>query len=105
MAKQITPIEATDLCNNFDEKYRVLCTQKKSDDNRSILFPLSELKAYLDYLENSNKNIDGIRVYFGAYKEDDLSTVFLAPTKKDEDEKSLNCFNFGQNGNPKNKKY
>ncbi len=107
MGKQITPKEAGTLCDNFDTRYAELSKLIKKDDNRSVLFSLQEIKNYINYLENAKTNVDGIRVYFGAHdaKDGGLATVFLAPTQGGEDDKSLNCLNYGANGNPPFNKY
>ncbi len=107
MAKQITPKEAEILCNNFDTRYAELCKLIKKDDNRSVLFSLQEIKDYINYLENASTNVDGIRIYFGAYdtKDGGLDTVFLAPTQGGEDNKNLNCLNVGLAGDPPSSKY
>ena len=98
MGKQITPTEATTLCDNFDKKHEALC-KITPDDNRSSLFTIEELENYINYLKESEKGIDGIRIYLGSYGEDmdkksNKTTVFLAPTKKGEDNTTLNSFNF-----------
>ncbi len=103
MSKQISPVTATQLCDNYDTKYVELCKLIKKDDNRSCLFSLTELKNYIDYLEKSSSNIDGIRIYLGSYKNNkgpqkaisnDLTTMFLAPTSNGIDNTKLNAFNF-----------
>ena len=59
-------------------------------DNRSVRFTLEDMRNYLDFAENEAKtlgyNMDGIRVYFGAYGDNETNgkagqaTVFLVPT-------------------------
>jgi len=105
MGKQITPAEATNLCDSFDEKHNVLTNLIGKEDNRSNLFSLEELKEYIAYLENSAGNIDGIRIYSGSYKDSNFSTVFLAPTSKGDDDTKLNVLNMSANGIPPSKKY
>lgn len=111
MAKQITPTQAKQLCDNFDAKYAELSKMIGKDDNRSISFSLEELNNYISYLENSGQHIDGIRIYFGSYdkseKSDDanLTTVFLAPTNGKADNMALNPLNYGFGNDPKSKKY
>lgn len=112
MAKQITQIEATQLCDNYDTRNT---NNKKSigkDDNRSCLFTIKELKDYIDYIEKKGTNIDGIRIYIGAYSNNEaksssnnLTTVFLSPTSNGVDDIKLNAFNWGESGNPPKKKY
>lgn len=105
MGKQITPAEATNLCNNFDKKHTELTKFIGKEDSRSSGFSIQEIKDYLAYLEITNKNVDGIRIFLGSNKDTDYTTVFFAPTEKGAVEKSLNCFNFGNLENPPNKKY
>ncbi len=110
MAKQITPTKATELCDNFDSKYTALTNLIGKDDNRSALFSLQELKDYIQYLEDANQKIDGIRVYLGSYgsnesKGTNLTTVFLAPTSNAVDNTSLNALNYSDEGKPPSKKY
>ncbi|WP_111707038.1 hypothetical protein [Lutibacter citreus] len=63
-------------------------------DALSSWFSIEELKEYINYVEKEGEakgiNINGIRVYFGAYsknikneEKNNLSTVFLVPTKLD----------------------
>ncbi len=112
MAKQITTAEATQLCNNYDTR----CSNNKNaigkDDNRSCLFTIKELKDYIDYVEKNGTNIDGIRIYIGAYSNNEtlasnnnLTTVFLTPTSKGVDDTKINSLNFGNGGRPPKKKY
>ncbi|MCF6350048.1 MAG: hypothetical protein L3J23_03335 [Flavobacteriaceae bacterium] len=104
MANQITSAEAAQLCDNYDAR----CTKYKNliskDDNRSCLFTIKELKDYIDYVEKTGKNIDGIRIYIGAYS-NNLTTVFLAPTSNGVDNTKINSLNFGNGGRPPKKKY
>jgi hypothetical protein len=110
MAKQITSQQAKELCNNFDSKYAELSKLIGKDDNRSAYISLSELKDYIDYIENSGENIDGVRVYLGSYSKtengkENLTTVFIAPTSNKIDNTSLNSLNRGVCGEPPSKKY
>jgi hypothetical protein len=105
MGQQISPTKATELCDNFDTKYADLCRQISKDDNRSCYFTLKELKDYISYLEQSDNNIDGIRIYLGSHGSDNLSTVFLAPTSNGVDDVKLNAYNWGNGGRPPKKKY
>lgn len=105
MGKHITPSEATSLCDNFDFKNTALTSLIKKDDNRSSLFSLTELKNYIDYLENQPDSIDGIRFYLGSYSDTNLTTLFLCPTENGVDNTSVDAYNFGVQGTPSNKKY
>ena len=60
----------------------------KKEDAISCWFSLEELKNYIAYVENEAPDANGLRVYFGAYSNNnkkqnkkDLSTVFFVPTK------------------------
>jgi len=105
MGKQITPSEASALCDNFDEKYTKLSDLIGKKDSRSAGFSIQEIKDYLAYLETNNKNVDGIRIFLGSNKDTNYTTVFFAPTENGSVEKNLNCFNFGTKDNPPGKKY
>ncbi len=105
MGKHITPSEATSLCDNFDLKQKALTSLIKKEDNRSCLFSLSELKDYIEYLENLPNTIDGVRFYLGSYSDTSLTTLFLCPTLNGVDNASIDAYNFGVQGNPSNKKY
>ncbi len=110
MGNQITTQEATDLCDNFDDKYKELC-KVKADDNRSTYFTIEELKTYLNFLENSEEDVEGVRIYLGSYgpnedSKSNLTTVFLAPVKSNgKDNLKINAYNYGEPGSPPSKKY
>lgn len=112
MASQISSIDATQLCDNYDAKNTKNKNLIGKEDNRSCLFTIQELKDYIKYLEDSGNSIDGIRIYIGAYSNNqsrssnnELTTVFLAPTSNGVDDTKLNAFNLGEAGNPPKKKY
>lgn len=113
MGKQISSIEATQLCDNYDTRHSNNRSLVGKDDNRSCLFTIKEIKDYLDYLEKNGTDIDGIRIYIGAYSSNettksmnnDLTTVFLSPTSNGTDDTNLNALNLGNQGNPPKKKY
>ena len=56
-------------------------------DAISSWFSLEELKNYIAYVESKSNNVNGLRVYFGAYgkksdtKKSNMSTVFFVPTE------------------------
>lgn len=105
MGQQIKPNDAIKLCNNFDTKYNALSKVIGKEDNRSVLFTIKELKNYITYLEKTNENIDGLRVYLGSNGDTKLTTVFFASTIQGKDNTTLDCFNFGDSGIPPEKKY
>ena len=60
----------------------------KKEDALSCWFSLEELKNYITYVESKALDVNGLRVYFGAYsntdkkqEKKDLSTVFFVPTR------------------------
>lgn len=110
MAKQITPNQAKALCNNYDQKYAEISKFIGKQDNRSVYIPLDDLKNYLNYIENAKQGIDGIRIYLGSYgkdqdKQEGYTTVFIAPTCKEEDNTVLDLLNYGDKGFPPQNKY
>lgn len=112
MARQITPEKAAKLCDNYDAKHHSNKNSLGVEDNRSCLYSIQEIKDYISYLENSNQNIDGIRIYIGAYSDNEkdslnnnMTTVFLAPTSRGVDNTILNALNLGNGGHPPKKKY
>jgi len=126
--KRITSDEAKKLNEDF-VKTRSKAIKKAigKSDALSSWFSIDELKQFIADVEKEGKDkgitVNGIRVYFGAYpkddkekKKDNMSTVFLAPTKpyvgsmqKDgvgeeeeggNDIKELGALNLGTSGNP-----
>ncbi|RXP64412.1 hypothetical protein EC396_00080 [Lutibacter sp. HS1-25] len=98
--KLITAEEAKELNQNFiktrskdlDKIVERETGKPKEKDAISSWFSLDELKEYIAYVEAEGKakniDIDGIRIYFGAYATNDkkqdkkaLSTVFMVPTQ------------------------
>jgi hypothetical protein len=98
-------------------------------DAISSWFSLEELKEFIAHVETEGKknniNVDGIRIYFGAYAKTDkkvdkkaLSTVFLVPTQPSvgslqkegaaatsTDIEGMGGMNDGQAGNPPSRSY
>jgi len=120
--KLISESEAKDLCDNYDTREASNSVIIGKDDNRSTWFSIEDLKAYIVFVENeaSAKSItvDGIRMYIGAYSnsttdpiKSKLATIFLAPTSKNSltgksnDVLNIKGMNYGNIGNPPNKKY
>lgn len=124
---------AMELSNNFDERHDTISSLIGKPDNRSSWHSLAELEQYIAYIkkEGAEKklDVDGIRIYFGAYGSKDAgkenySTLFLVPTvksksnknsgvksfapmqdKPSEDTKGIDPLNLGSPGNPPGKKY
>ena len=103
MAQKISPTKALKLYDNYDFKHVALSKLINKEDSRSLDLTLQELQDYIDYLKNKNVGIDGIRIYFGSYannsgpngkSSNDLTTVFLAPTKGGENNLTLDVLNY-----------
>ena len=92
--------EAQELNQNFikthskalDKIVEIETGKPKQKDAISSWFSLEELKEYIAFVEAEGKakniNVNGMRVYFGAYAKNDknadkgaLSSVFFVPTK------------------------
>ena len=100
--------KAKELSSNFDARHRAISALIGKSDNRSSWHSLAELEQYIAYLkvEGTKKglNVDGIRIYFGAYGENetggraDFSTVFLVPTVKPKTNNETGVKNFAPVG-------
>lgn len=109
--KCITVAEARQLQDNWVTTRAVDIERSRGQqDTREVIWSLSELQEYLDYVkEESTKQgllNPGIRIYFAAYNtpKDDHATVFLAPTSGgnvgDSNNYNIDPFNRGQSGWP-----
>jgi len=120
----ISPDEAKTLNDAYTTRHTLISNQiTKRPDNRSAWYSLQEIKDYLEYAENQAKEkgyeMDGIRIYCGAYpEEDDLpgyTTSFIVPTAsgslgKDgaggsKDLTDVDGLNMGGQGNPPQANY
>ncbi|WP_299521665.1 hypothetical protein [Winogradskyella sp.] len=120
----ITPKEAKALNDAYSERHELISNEiTKRPDNRSVWYPLQDIKDYLAYAEAQAKDlgykIDGIRIYCGAYPDEDgqkgYTTSFIVPTAsgslgKDGGEESgdmpgANGLNRGGMGQPPNANY
>ena len=91
--KRITSAEAIKLNKKFiDTQGKAIKKAIGKSDALSSWFSIEELKNFITDVEKEGKDkgitVNGIRIYFGAYpkdaskpKKDNLSTVFLVPTK------------------------
>lgn len=92
----ITPAEAKKLNEQFiktrskelDKIVEKLDNKPNKKDALSAWFSLDEIKSYITYVENNAADVNGLRVYFGAYKtktddakKSNMTTVFFIPTK------------------------
>ena len=85
----ITSEEAKVLGAAFDARHRLISDSiVMRQDNRSSWYSLQDMRDYLDYAENQAKelgyNMDGVRIYLGAYPIIDqkvgFTTMFIVPT-------------------------
>lgn len=85
----ISPEEAKILSEAYDSRHALISEViVKRPDNRSSWYALTELKAYLAYADYEAKErgytLDGLRVYYGAYpnenEETGYTTSFFIPT-------------------------
>jgi len=81
--KQFVKSRSKEL-NKIVEK---LDNKPNKKDAISSWFSSEELKDYIAYVESKSRNVNGLRVYFGAYgkktetKKSNISTVFFVPTE------------------------
>lgn len=89
----ITADQAITLDRAFDTRHQLLSdsiVKREGGDNRSAWYALSEVRQYLDYAEKQAEvlgyNMDGVRIYLGAYPDTDegvgYTTMFFVPTGK-----------------------
>ena len=87
----ITPERAAVLDETWTQtRADLINAARATGDSRSSWWSLEDMRNYLDYAEAESKELgysmDGIRVYFGAYPENDgtesagKSTLFIVPT-------------------------
>ena len=97
MAKRISKDQAIILFDAFkntkskelNKIVKNISKGKHDKDAVSSWFSLDDLQDYIDYLKASDPNVNGVRVYLGAYSEKEhpekkdecLTTVFMVPTK------------------------
>lgn len=127
--QSISPREANVLEEEYKStRYRIINEALDIEDTRDFWFSLDSLKQYIKYVEQQSadmgkKNL-GLRVYFAAYPENSnigdpgFSTVFFVPTFREDasdlqkgllpiqppnqNNDSLNAFNYGGGGFPPN---
>lgn len=122
---------AKELSNNFDARYDTISALIGKPDNRSSWHSIAELEQYIAYIKKEGVDrgldVDGIRIYFGAYGPKDkgranYSTLFLVPTVKgstnsiqgaknfaavdgESEDTDIDPLNFGTLGDPPSKNY
>lgn len=100
----ITPNEAKVLDEAFNSRHQLISDSiVKRPDNRSSWYSLTDLRSYLSSAEKQaiglGYQMDGVRVYLGAYPDtaDEIgyTTMFFIPTgTKKLAEGNMNVFNF-----------
>lgn len=87
--------EARELQNNWKKsRGKAIEAGQGYEDTREFWYSLDELQEYLDYVREKSKEQGvknpGIRFYLSAYsklpKKKSFTTIFLAPTRENEDE-------------------
>ena len=116
----ISPADAKALNDAYSARHTVISNFMKRDDNRSAWFSLEDLQAYLTQVKKDNPDMDGVRIYMGAYADDKggqpgYTTVFIVPTAPNSLGKDGNGgsgdipggsgLNYGGNGNPPGANY
>lgn len=93
----ISPERAMELDANWTNTRANIINYARTDgeDNRSSWWSLQDMRNYLDYAENQATELgytmDGVRVYFGAYSDQDTNgyagqaTMFIVPTGTSND--------------------
>ena len=80
----ITPEQAKQLDQNYNQRHALISKDLGLDDNRSSWYSIEDLENYLVYAKNQadtlGYKLDGIRIYEGAHGERGLTTMFLVPT-------------------------
>ncbi|MFD1096433.1 hypothetical protein [Salegentibacter chungangensis] len=93
MGKRIPPKDATDLLKNWLKGPGNAIKGKGLKDAYETWFSIEELEKYIKYVKEHipAEEKPGIRVYYGKYAQGGgpnptkgLTTVFLAPTKEEE---------------------
>jgi hypothetical protein len=108
--RRISVTEGKALYGNWQSSRQPLISQSFPQDPSDFTFNLSDLQEYLAYVKDQSKKQGiedpGIRVYFGAFDDEqgNKATVFFAPTTGDESEDdnnyNLDAFDFGTGGWP-----
>ncbi len=92
----ITPEEAKELDQNYNQRHALISKDLGIEDNRSSWYSLKDIQDYLIYAEDQANTLgykmDGIRIYEGAHGEKGLTTMFLVPTGVPADNMMKNNF-------------
>ncbi len=109
--KCISPQDAEKLFTQWSKtRGEALKAHLGEQDTCEFTLKISELREYLDYVEDESKKLrisnPGVRLYFGAYNDlkSKKTTFFLAPTtgddKDDENNYKTDAWNFSTGGWP-----
>ncbi|AUC81241.1 hypothetical protein [Lacinutrix sp. Bg11-31] len=92
----ISTKDARTLDRAFDSRHKLISDSiVKRPDNRSSWWSLKDMQDYLKYAENQSEELgytmDGIRVYLGAYPDEEVdskrtvgyTTMFMVPTSSE----------------------
>lgn len=99
----ITQDKAKELNDGWTEKnigkFSKGASMKFENDDRSFWWTIEDIKNYLDYSEHIAKEngheLNGLRVYLGAYPNTGKTTLFMVPTIKNPTSKaSMSPFAF-----------
>ncbi|UMB59535.1 hypothetical protein MHL31_10640 [Lutibacter sp. A80] len=87
-AKELNQTFIKTRSNDLNKIVQKLDDNPDEKDALSTWFSIDEIKNYIAYVESKNKNVNGLRIYFGSYSGEDkksvkknLSTVFIVPTE------------------------
>ncbi len=115
----ISPEEAKALNDAYTARHAVISNFIKRQDNRSAWFSLEDLEAYLTQAKKDHPDMDGVRIYMGAYPDEGgqvgYTTAFIVPTAPDSlgkdgkggsgDIQDGSGLNYGGQGDPPNANY
>lgn len=87
----IPPLKAKELDKHFNKRHSLISDEIGKKDNRSSWYSLADIKNYLAYAKQQTGELgytmDGIRIYVGAYGDNDFTTMFLVPTGNEKIQK------------------
>lgn len=120
----ISPKEAKVLNDAYTARHALISKNiTKKPDNRSSWYALEEIESFLEYAKTQAKELgyemDGIRIYDGAYPDDKdgegYSTTFIVPTTSENlgkdgagfssDIADADALNLGAEGKPPSANY
>lgn len=91
-AKEMYKSYTKDRIKLLDETLKEIYKEPNFKDTRNVWFDIKSMKAYIKHLEDKAGDFDGIQIYFAVNTDGDIEknhqTVFIAPTKKNNDVQS-----------------